>query len=142
MPIYDKYLTGTTRGMYLQYLADKDALDLSEEMALLRTELVKEIEKPKDKGHLRAVLDTADQIRKISGTISKNIENARGYIPISFLPFIQQEIVAILNREVKDPDVISRIRAALGRISLPANRVESGRVQKLIEQGRTAPSDT
>lgn len=142
MPIYEKYLSGTTRAAYEQYLQDKDALDLTEELGILKGTLAAELESPSEKGHLSKVKDTINEIRKLSSTVAKNMEHARGYLPISFVPLMIQQIVEILNREVKDPDAVRRIQAALGRIAIPANSREARRAEKLLESAGAAISDT
>lgn len=129
---YHEHLSSTLRVAYERFLQDQEVLDLSKEMALLKAHLAEVMENPPEKGSLAAVRDTIAEIRKMSGTVAKNMEHARGYIPISFLPVMTSQIAAIIDREVKDPDVVRRIRQALGRVSIPANSREARRVERLV----------
>jgi len=141
MPIYSEYLTDTVREAYDRFYKDQEILDLSNEMSLLKAHLADQLRTPAEKGQLAAVKDTISEIRKMSNTVAKNMEHAKGYLPVSFLPLMIRQIVEILAREIKDEDVIGRIRTALGRIAIPADSREARRAeQKLLDAEGSGPA--
>jgi hypothetical protein len=140
--IYKKYLSGVASTVYDQYLHDAEVLDLSDEMKLLKAKLAEELASPDKKEHLARVKSTVDQIRKLSDTITKNMERARGYIPVSFLPVLTQQITELLTHEIKEQHVIARIRQRLGQLALPANSREARRAERVLEKDSAAERDS
>ena len=132
MGAYDNYLSGSLRENYLAFLQQQDSLDLSNELAVLRSLFGEALQ---DK-NFKAIPGIVGEIRQLSNTIARNIENSRLYLPISMLAFVVQQINAIIRREVKDPDAVRRISNALGSISLPADRRELDSLRRAVQTGK------
>jgi len=131
MAVYDKYLTGSLAENYRAALQDTDALDLSEELALMRAKLAECLEQ----NNIKAMPAIVTQIRKLSEAIGKNIENARNYIPVSMLGLVVDEVARLVGVHVKDQNVVGQLRSALGRIRLPANSREARQLDRAVREG-------
>lgn len=134
MGLYDKYLTGDLRESYATFLLQQDSLDLSDELAAMRSLFADALKT----NQIKAVPTLVREIRQLSEAIARNIENSRLYLPISMLAFVVQQINAVIRREVKDEPTVERISRALGSISLPADRRELDSLRRAVQAGKVA----
>lgn len=137
--MYDRYLTGDIKTNYRRALEEVDQIDLSGELALIRSKLGEVVEKlgeatddPKVENRNFARMERlVKEVRQLSGTVGKNIELSASYMPISFLPILLHEIVETLRKEIGNDNIVEKLKVRLNSISLPANGAEARRVARI-----------
>lgn len=144
--MYDKYLTGDIKTNYHRALEEVDQIDLSGELALIRSKLGEVVEKlggvsadPKAEAQNFSRMERlVKEVRQLSGTVGKNIELSASYMPISFLPILLNEIVETIRKEIGNDNIVEKLKVRLNNISLPANGAEARRVARIAGTGTGA----
>lgn len=132
---YAKVLTGTAREKLLEAQRVEEDLDLRNEIHMLRMKMMEALEGGEDGPSTKEILEINRELRQTISTMSTLVDKLQGYIPVSMLEVIFNQIVQVVKANVKDSNAIQRITQQLGRIRVPANQSEAERLDREVSQG-------
>ena len=117
--LYSKYLSESIRKKYEAFLADENLKDLSSEIARLRAILAQmdESNLAQNTRHLPLFLATCETISRLVERQHKVEVGERYTISVENVQLIINQVVAVVNRHVKDRDVRLAIAASLEKVA-------------------------
>jgi len=136
---YREFLTTTLQEKYLQARKSFDDFNLSEELTLLRTVMVKVLEEIEKEGTTKKVLGVtalAREIRESQKTMVEWME--KSMVPVATMHVFMQQVILILREELKDDDRLQRIAARLGQVALPRDGRELDRFNAALRSGEVS----
>jgi hypothetical protein len=133
---YKEFLTTTLQEKYLQARKSFDEFNLSEELTLLRTVMIKvlgEIEKEGTSKKVQGVTALAREIRESQKTMVEWME--KSMVPVATMHVFMQQVILILREELKDDERLQRIATRLGQVALPRDGRELDRFNAAVRSG-------
>ena len=139
---YAKILKGKFKDRYEAAHESFEQLNLGGELTILRTGLGTLLDKiDTEAPPVEAVVSLVREIRQLVTTIANMQDKYRGMVNVAELKIFLAQVGEIVERNVKDDDIVRAVAAECQHIALPGTGAEFEKFEREVAAGRVPSPD-